>query len=250
MAHEFSNGQRVRLGREVIVTDATPSHLWVIVRGDGPTGDPVHMTVPVAWLEPAPVESARGLEPGAVVRLKSGGPQMTVDQVWQTGYRCVWFGANNELGSAGFAAHQLVVLFDRDGHPVEPPRHEPTWQELGDAARKIVDERLAPMREAILRDAEVEREKAERLLAKDGALNDRLIAELAEQDRARAIRETIAAMGERTKGEPKDEVGKDVADRLDAVPSMPKVVWEERKARWVDPGPRVGCNCPICRGGR
>ena len=57
---------------------------------------------------------------GDVVRLKSGGPVMTVDQVGKDMYDrervwAIWFLANNELKKATFAPEALEKAPEQDG---------------------------------------------------------------------------------------------------------------------------------------
>jgi uncharacterized protein YodC (DUF2158 family) len=42
-------------------------------------------------IDPAPISGALPLEPGDVVRMKSGGPGMTVVAVKDDGVHCIWY---------------------------------------------------------------------------------------------------------------------------------------------------------------
>ncbi len=47
------------------------------------------------------------LKPGDIVRLKSGGPQMTVSYFEGHNVECVWFGADGDFKRASFPAAAL-----------------------------------------------------------------------------------------------------------------------------------------------
>lgn len=50
------------------------------------------------------------MSPGDVVRLKSGGPLMTVLKVTEEDARCVWFSENTDMQAPSFATFILVAL--------------------------------------------------------------------------------------------------------------------------------------------
>jgi uncharacterized protein YodC (DUF2158 family) len=59
-----------------------------------------------------PRKRPRQLKAGDVVRLRTGGPDMTVEEISETGggtvYRCCWFTENGALHHSTFSAHSLV----------------------------------------------------------------------------------------------------------------------------------------------
>jgi len=62
---------------------------------------------------------ANGFRTGDVVRLKSGGPKMTVNDAAASGlYLCNWFNRDGDVWTpqhAGFKPDQLVAADDPDG---------------------------------------------------------------------------------------------------------------------------------------
>ncbi len=64
------------------------------------------------------------LQPGDVVRVKSGGPKMTIDKIGQFGMgskeeaRCVWFDGNKRVTDL----FQLEILEKVDEEPKPSPR--------------------------------------------------------------------------------------------------------------------------------
>ncbi len=50
------------------------------------------------------------LKPGDVVKLKSGGPDMTVGEKLTTGFLCYWFADNYKRESAAFSVSSLKLV--------------------------------------------------------------------------------------------------------------------------------------------
>ena len=62
------------------------------------------------------------IEIGNVVKLKSGGPPMTVLSRYQNQWICEWFNAKNERVSDAFAETSLQVITDPGGGDRAPVR--------------------------------------------------------------------------------------------------------------------------------
>lgn len=65
-------------------------------------------------------------ETGQVVRLKSGGPLMTVDTVQGATLTCKWF-IETELHTESFLCEQVELAHDDIKYP--PPGEKQTWDE-------------------------------------------------------------------------------------------------------------------------
>lgn len=47
------------------------------------------------------------IKPGSTVKLKSGGPLMTVNRLINDGWHCIWFDKNHERKEGSFTAQAL-----------------------------------------------------------------------------------------------------------------------------------------------
>lgn len=55
------------------------------------------------------------IKTGTIVKLKTGGPNMTADSTDKQGYvRCLWF-VNDKLEVAGYLPDSLVIVDDSEG---------------------------------------------------------------------------------------------------------------------------------------
>jgi uncharacterized protein YodC (DUF2158 family) len=57
-------------------------------------------------------ENHMGFQLGDIVRLKSGGPKMTVRKLMGVGVDCVWFEGNSLAGGSWFESYLLINVED------------------------------------------------------------------------------------------------------------------------------------------
>jgi uncharacterized protein YodC (DUF2158 family) len=67
---------------------------------------------------------------GDVVRLKSGGALMTVDELTNLGYRCKWHNKDKELKEAYFKAETLDLIDDGSDDDQEQEPQETDWEKM------------------------------------------------------------------------------------------------------------------------
>jgi uncharacterized protein YodC (DUF2158 family) len=65
------------------------------------------------------------IQVGDIVRLKSGGPKMTVQERYNNEWLCKWFDSRNETCCEPFAEALLEVILDRPGMNFESREESP-----------------------------------------------------------------------------------------------------------------------------